>query len=156
MPQWLFPTAIISTLVSLVEAKLPFTSHISSPSLVLENTKLSGITFDPLGVLAIISNPRASASAARLYVQPHRNEFRWPHVLQVGATLDPISMLVRHLTSPWKSVHPAEELCRNNMEYVAFKQDLGSDSSHGRCLRATPGFLTLWTPGLRETRATTL
>lgn len=37
------------------------------------------ISFDPLALLAILHNPRAAASAARLYGQSYLGVFRWPH-----------------------------------------------------------------------------
>ena len=39
----------------------------------------STFSFDPLALLAVLHNARASASAARLYGQNNLGVFRWPH-----------------------------------------------------------------------------
>lgn len=44
----------------------------------LQNTS-SSISFDPLDLIAVLPNPRASASAARLYGQISLDVFKWPH-----------------------------------------------------------------------------
>ncbi len=59
---------------------LPFADSISSAGL----RGFDSITFDPLGVAAILHNPRADLSAARLYVQSDRRAFRWPHTTMIG------------------------------------------------------------------------
>ena len=59
---------------------LPLTDTISSADL----RGLDSITFDPLGVAAVLNNPRADLSAARLYVQSDRRAFRWPHTTMIG------------------------------------------------------------------------
>ncbi len=46
------------------------------------------ISFDPLGLLAILHNPRAAASTARLYGQNYLGIFRWPHTSTSRATID--------------------------------------------------------------------
>ena len=59
---------------------LPFTDTTSSALL----RGFDSITFDPLGVAAVLNNPRADLSAARLYVQSDRRAFRWPHTTMIG------------------------------------------------------------------------
>jgi hypothetical protein len=88
-------------------ASLPFNSKITQPVLKHSNE----VTFDPLGVAAILYNPRAETSAARLYTQPDRAIFRWPHTTMIGATLTPLSVLVDYLTSKFSSIDPAVSMC---------------------------------------------
>jgi hypothetical protein len=83
-------------------AELPLTTQKPEPE--LKNSK--EVTFDPLGVAAILHNPRARRSAARLYIQPYKPALPWPHFMMFGATLTPLKVLVAHL-DPSKSVHPA-------------------------------------------------
>lgn len=130
--------ASLEILLSLLPiAFLPPVSAIQMPpSIAFPAIKSSdgGISFDPLGVLAVISNPRASASAARLYLQPDRPQFRWPHLLQIGGALTPLDMLVRHLTGSWKSVHPAAEVCAESMATMEVKGDVGSMGDYPRLM----------------------
>lgn len=67
------------------EAKLPWGSQITQPAL----KSTDSVPFDPLSLLAVLWNPRATASAGRLYMQPDLANFRWPHLLQIGAVLTP-------------------------------------------------------------------
>jgi hypothetical protein len=46
--------------------------------------KSSSISFGPLALLAILHNPRAAASAARLYGQSSYEAFRWPHTSKIS------------------------------------------------------------------------
>ena len=85
---------------------LPFTESISSAKLRGSDS----ITFDPLGVAAVLGNPRADLSAARLYIQSDRSVFRWPHTTMIGGALTPVSTLVSHLAS-YDSIHPAVSMC---------------------------------------------
>lgn len=71
----------------------------------------NGVTFDPLAVAAILHNPRANTSAAKLYTQHDRDLFRWPHTMMFGGTLIPLKLLVQHLTSRPSSLHPAISMC---------------------------------------------
>lgn len=93
---------------------LPFTNGILAPSL----RESDSITFDPLGVAAILGNPRADLSAARLYVQRDRKTFRWPHTTMIGAALTPISTLVAHLAQ-YDSIHPAVSMCTKDELSIA-------------------------------------
>ena len=90
-----------------VAAKLPFNSQITQPVLKHSNE----VSFDPLGVAAVLYNPRADISAARLYMQPDRSIFRWHHTMMIGGTLTPLSVLVDYLTSKMSSLHPAVSMC---------------------------------------------
>ncbi|CRG86558.1 hypothetical protein PISL3812_03568 [Talaromyces islandicus] len=74
------------------------------------------VTFDPLGVAAVLHNPRASLSAARLYTQYDRNIFIWPHLMMMGATLIPLKVLVEHMTATFQSIHPAISLCTRDTQ----------------------------------------
>ena len=109
-------------LVSLTEGALPWDSQISHPSLKTTDV----VSFDPLSLLAILWNPRASASAARLYMQADKKMFRWPHMMQIGAVLVPVSMFVNHLTSNYHSIHPGADMCAGNIDNLDVKSTIGS------------------------------
>ena len=97
---------------------LPFADTISS-------VKLRGsdsITFDPLGVAAVLGNPRADLSAARLYVQSDRHAFRWPHTTMIGGALTPVSTLVAHLAQ-YDSIHPAVSMCTRDEKSINIISD---------------------------------
>ena len=93
---------------------LPFADTISSARLRGSDS----ITFDPLGVAAILQNPRADLSAARLYVQSDRYAFRWPHTTMIGAALTPIATLVSHLAQ-YDSIHPAVSMCTKDEKSIS-------------------------------------
>ena len=82
------------------------------------------ISFDPLALLAVLHNPRAAASAARLYNQPNAGVFRWPHTMMIGGALPPFKMLVDHLVSQRKSIHPALEMCRADQGRLEVQSDV--------------------------------
>lgn len=82
------------------------------------------ISFDPLALLAVLHNPRAAASAARLYNQPNAGVFRWPHTMMIGGALPPFKMLVDHLVSQRKSVHPALEMCKADQGRLEVQSDV--------------------------------
>lgn len=93
---------------------LPFTDTTSAARL----RGFDSITFDPLGVAAILGNPRADLSAARLYVQSHRHVFRWQHTTMIGGALTPVSTLVNHLAQ-YESVHPAVSMCTRDEKSIS-------------------------------------
>ena len=105
---FLFQAACAASLPHLTEAKLPFSSQNIRQDL---KQGPNGVTFDPLGVAAILHNPRANTSAAKLYMQHDRDLFRWPHTMMFGSTLIPLKLLVQHLTSRPSSLHPAISMC---------------------------------------------
>lgn len=82
------------------------------------------ISFDPLALLAVLHNPRAAASAARLYNQPSPEVFKWPHTMMIGGALPPFKLLVDHLVSQRKSVHPAIEMCRADQGRLEVQSDV--------------------------------
>ncbi|PKK41478.1 hypothetical protein CI102_14248 [Trichoderma harzianum] len=91
------------SIVSLSSAALPWSQGDVTPGLQTS----SSVSFDPLAVLAILWNPRASVSASRLYSQPHRSEtkrLRWPHLMQIGAATVPVSVLVGHFIRNYRSI----------------------------------------------------
>ncbi|KAI9787830.1 MAG: hypothetical protein M1816_007397 [Peltula sp. TS41687] len=125
MGQYLYsPTPLLAILLTpLVEAGLPWNSHIANTSL----KKTDVVSFDPLSLLAILWNPRASTSAARLYTQQSRPAFRWPHMLQIGCVLTPVGVLVNHLTLDYQSIHPAVSMYMANVVSLAVKKsNIGS------------------------------
>ena len=93
---------------------LPFTDSIS----VAKLRGFDSITFDPLGVAAVLGNPRADLSAARLYVQSERQAFRWPHTTMIGGALTPVSTLVSHLAQ-YDSIHPAVTMCTRDEKSIS-------------------------------------
>lgn len=100
---------------------LPWGHTISTPEVKDD----SGVSFDPLGVLAILPNPRADASASRLYSQPDRHVFRWPHTMQIGAILVPVHVFVNHLTRNYKSIHPAVDMFLANIDTLNVRSTIG-------------------------------
>ncbi|KAA6413330.1 MAG: hypothetical protein FRX48_03076 [Lasallia pustulata] len=109
---------ILSILFQVTEAKLPFGSSINPPVL----RRSSDITFDPLGVAAVLGNPRADLSAARLYVQSDRKIFRWPHTTMVGGALTPVKTLVDHLAQH-DSIHPAVSMCTRDETMIPIRSN---------------------------------
>ncbi|KAL2863514.1 uncharacterized protein BJX67DRAFT_260777 [Aspergillus lucknowensis] len=102
-------TVALSLCATLVEAKYPFSSE--GPKATLRNE--TSVSFDPLGVAAVLGNPRADASAAKLYVQFDKDTFHWPHMSMVGGTLPAIQMLVEYVTSglPSQSLSAPIKMC---------------------------------------------
>ncbi|KAJ5890341.1 uncharacterized protein N7473_006569 [Penicillium subrubescens] len=86
-----------------------------------------GVTFDPLGVAAILYNQRADRSAARLYTQYDRNLFIWPHMTMIGGTLPPMQMLVERLTAPFKWIHPAIKMCAKDTTMLPIRSDISGN-----------------------------
>lgn len=89
----------------------------SKPEATLKDS--TDVTFDPLGVAAVLHNPRASLSAARLYTQYDRKFFIWPHTMMMGASLIPVKVLVEHLTATFQSIHPAITLCTQDTQLLS-------------------------------------
>ena len=112
----------IGVLTHLAEAALPWDSEISHP--VLKTADV--VAFDPLSLLAILWNPRASTSAARLYMQSDKKTFRWPHMMQIGAVTVPVYMFVNHLTSNYHSIHPGLDMCQGSVDMLDVKSTIGS------------------------------
>lgn len=91
----------------------PFVSAVTFPFGISQPVlkRSSEVSFGPLGVAAVLHNPRAETSAARLYTQPDRAIFRWPHTMMIGGALTPLSVLVAYLTSKYASIDPAVSMC---------------------------------------------
>lgn len=118
---YLFPSALLSSL-STAHAKVARLT-----SFPLE------VRFGPLGIAAVLTNTRATSSAARLYMQPDHGNFRWPHMLQIGCALAPISMLVQKLAAESSdSAHLAVDMCLNNVDELVVTSNM--DSSFPRLL----------------------
>ncbi|QKX53118.1 uncharacterized protein TRUGW13939_00192 [Talaromyces rugulosus] len=100
--------------VGAVRAALP-----DHPSAIATLKDDNEVTFDPLGVAAVLHNPRASLSAARLYTQYDHSIFTWPHTMMMGAALIPVKVLVEHLTATFQSIHPAISLCTRDTQTLA-------------------------------------
>ncbi|KAL4759484.1 uncharacterized protein BDW70DRAFT_139711 [Aspergillus foveolatus] len=117
---WLRAMAV-SLFAGLVEAKYPFSSE--GPKATLRNE--STVSFDPLGVAAVLHNPRAAASAAKLYVQFDNDAFHWPHMSMVGGTLPAIQMLVEYVTSglPSKSLEAPIKMCAKYISMIPVRSD---------------------------------
>ncbi|RDW93151.1 uncharacterized protein DSM5745_00473 [Aspergillus mulundensis] len=111
----------VSLFATLAEAKYPFSSEGPKATLRNENT----VSFDPLGVAAVLHNPRAAASAAKLYVQFDNDTFHWPHMSMVGGTLPAIQMLVEYVTSglPSKSLEAPIKMCAKYISMIPVRSD---------------------------------
>jgi hypothetical protein len=109
---------------SLSSAALPWGNGDVTPGIKTS----SSVTFDPLAVLAILWNPRASVSASRLYAQTYRGDTkrpRWPHLVQIGVVTIPVSVLVSHLTRNYRSIHPALEMFMGTVDKLSVKSTIG-------------------------------
>ncbi|KAL4951546.1 hypothetical protein BDW69DRAFT_169840 [Aspergillus filifer] len=117
---WLRPLAF-SLFASLAEAKYPFSSD--GPKATLRDE--DSVSFDPLGVAAVLNNPRADASAAKLYVQFDKDTFHWPHMSMVGGTLPAMQMLVEYVTSglPSKSLSAPIKMCAKYITMIPVRSD---------------------------------
>ncbi|KAK6354282.1 hypothetical protein TWF730_008695 [Orbilia blumenaviensis] len=98
----------------------PFPS--GGPSATLKDD--NDVTFDPLAVAAVLSNPRADLSAARLYLQLDRKNYRWPHTMMIGGTLPPMNTLVAHLSMNVTSIHPAITMCGIDIKLIPVRSDM--------------------------------
>ncbi|KAK6511387.1 hypothetical protein TWF481_000303 [Arthrobotrys musiformis] len=98
----------------------PFPS--GGPSAELKND--NDVTFDPLAVAAVLSNPRADRSAARLYLQLDRKDYKWPHTMMIGGTLPPVNTLVAHLSMNVTSIHPAITMCGIDIKLIPVRSDM--------------------------------
>jgi hypothetical protein len=127
-----FYQAVVAVLLpGFADAALPWNSEI--PSQVLK--RADEISFDPLSLLAILWNPRASVSAARLFAQQDLPAFRWPHMLQIGAVVVPVAVLVNHLTVSYKSIHPAVEMYMGSLSSLPItKSNIGAVGAGGTSL----------------------
>ncbi|KAL3469589.1 hypothetical protein BJX99DRAFT_251884 [Aspergillus californicus] len=114
-------TLTLTLLTTLAEAKYPFSP--STPKASLRNE--DSVSFDPLGVAAVLANPRADASAAKLYVQYDRDTFHWPHTSQIGGTLPAMKMLVEYVTSglPSKSLSAPIKMCAKYITMIPVRSD---------------------------------
>lgn len=120
-----FFTLSLFALLEYVQAKTDFPTPLSDahPELKADD----GVTFDPLGVAAILYNQRADRSAARLYTQYDRNLFIWPHMTMIGGTLPPMQMLVERLTAPFKWIHPAIKMCAKDTAMLPIRSDISGN-----------------------------
>ncbi|KAL1954214.1 hypothetical protein VTO42DRAFT_1494 [Malbranchea cinnamomea] len=126
----------LSLLIPLVQAKLPLSS--SGPRARLKEEE--GVTFDPLGVAAVLHNPRVDTSAAMLYIQYDRGLFTWPHTTMIGGALPPMKMLLDHLTADVRSIHPAIKMCATHTTWLPVRSDVSGNVFHKLPLNVT----TLW------------
>ncbi|KAF3928393.1 hypothetical protein AA313_de0201422 [Arthrobotrys entomopaga] len=110
----------IPAFASLAQAKLPFPDGDPSAQLKSDNE----VTFDPLAVAAILYNPRADLSAAKLYLQLDRDVYKWPHTMMIGGTLPPMNTLVAHLSTGITSIHPAITMCQNDVKLIPVRSDM--------------------------------
>lgn len=99
----------VSLLAKLVEAKANLPLSDADPTAELKHD--DSVTFDPLGIVVTLPNPRADVSAAMLYIQYDRCIFTWPHTTGIGSALAPVHMLVSHLTASDAALHPALRMC---------------------------------------------
>ncbi|KAL4927749.1 uncharacterized protein BDV17DRAFT_292239 [Aspergillus undulatus] len=120
MDSWLRPLAF-SLFTNIVEAKYPFSSD--GPKATLRDE--DSVSFDPLGVAAVLGNPRADASAAKLYVQFDKDTFHWPHMSMIGGTLPAMQMLVEYVASglPSKSLSAPIKMCAKYITMIPVRSD---------------------------------
>ncbi|CEJ54964.1 hypothetical protein PMG11_01250 [Penicillium brasilianum] len=120
-----FVTLNLIFLLDYVQAKADFPTPLSEahPELKADN----GVTFDPLGVAAVLYNERADRSAARLYTQYDREIFIWPHMTMIGGTLPPMQMLVERLTAPFKWIHPAIKMCAKDTTMLSIRSNISGN-----------------------------
>ncbi|KAL4915626.1 hypothetical protein BDW62DRAFT_122587 [Aspergillus aurantiobrunneus] len=114
-------TVAISLFATMAEAKYPFSSE--GPKATLKDD--TSVSFDPLGVAAVLGNPRADASAAKLYVQFDQDIFHWPHTSMVGGTLPAMKMMVEYVTSglPSKSLSAPIKMCAKYITMIPVRSD---------------------------------
>ncbi|KAJ5832690.1 hypothetical protein N7474_001001 [Penicillium riverlandense] len=110
--------------VTRTQATLPWSS--SAPSATLTK-KDDQVAFDPLGVAAVLYNPRADKSAARLYTQYDRGLFTWPHMTMIGGTLPPMQMLMESLTATLSGIHPAIKMCAKDTTMIPVRSDISGN-----------------------------
>jgi hypothetical protein len=115
----------ILALIDFVQAKSNFPYPLSEAHAHLKTD--DGVTFDPLGVAAVLYNPRADKSAARLYTQYDRGLFTWPHMTMIGGTLPPMQMLVERLTATFKWIHPAIKMCAKDTTMLPVRSDVSGN-----------------------------
>jgi hypothetical protein len=102
----------------------------------------SEVTFDPLGVAAVLYNPRVDKSAARLYTQFDRGLFIWPHLTMVGGTLPPMQMLVERLNATMKWIHPSIKLCAKDTTMLPVRSDVSGNVFRQLPLNLSNAWLT--------------
>ncbi|KAK6529740.1 hypothetical protein TWF281_008902 [Arthrobotrys megalospora] len=113
--------ALVSLAPTLVHgANFPFPT--GGPDAKLKDD--NDVTFDPLAVAAVLSNPRADLSAAKLYLQLDREYYKWPHTMMIGGTLPPMNTLVAHLTTNVTSIHPAITMCGVDIKLIPVRSDM--------------------------------
>ncbi|CAG7937467.1 unnamed protein product [Penicillium nalgiovense] len=101
-----------------------------------------GVTFDPLGVAAVLYNPRVDKSAARLYTQFDRGLFIWPHLTMIGGTLPPMQMLVERLNATMKWIHPSIKLCAQDTTMLPVRSDVSGNVFRQLPLNLSNAWLT--------------
>lgn len=125
-------------------ASLPLGS-INTGNLQSTSTQIS---FDPLALLAVLHNPRAAASAARLYKQHNLPVFRWPHTMMIGGALPPFKLLIDHLVSQRHSIHPAVEMSKADTDRL----EVHSNISDGAFSELPITYSNLWLSDLLSFR----
>ncbi|KAJ5096462.1 hypothetical protein NUU61_005818 [Penicillium alfredii] len=118
-------SACLLILADLVRAKPQLPSWSPGPQAKLKAQ--DGVTFDPLGVAAVLYNPRVDHSAARLYTQYDHGLFTWPHMIMIGGTLPPMQMLVERLTATMRWIHPSIKLCAKDTTMLPVQSDVSEN-----------------------------
>lgn len=119
---WRLDWIALLALTRPTRASLPWGPITISPESLRPSSQQ--ISFDPLALLAVLHNPRAAASAARLYNQPHAEVFRWRHTMMIGGALVPFKVLVDHLVSQRVSIHPSLDMCEADLGRLEVKTDM--------------------------------
>ncbi|KAJ5109570.1 hypothetical protein N7532_002215 [Penicillium argentinense] len=121
---WVSSALNLLMLVDGVQARFPTPLKDAGAQLKTDDDT---VTFDPLGVAAVLGNPRADKSAVRLYTHYGRSLFLWPHFTMLGGTLPPMQMLVEHLTATFKHIHPAIKTCAKDTTPLAVRSDVSGN-----------------------------
>ncbi|KAJ5355571.1 hypothetical protein N7517_010180 [Penicillium concentricum] len=138
MPPSLYLSSLLS-IVGLAQAE-KFPQSLTDLHAQLKSD--DGVTFDPLGVAAVLYNPRVDKSAARLYTQFDRGLFIWPHLTMIGGTLPPMQMLVERLNATMKWIHPSIKLCAQDTTMLPVRSDVSGNVFRQLPLNLSNAWLT--------------
>lgn len=138
----LYLSSLLSSLLSIIGQAQAEKFPQSLTDLHAQLKSDDGVTFDPLGVAAVLYNPRVDKSAARLYTQFDRGLFIWPHLTMIGGTLPPMQMLVERLNATMKWIHPSIKLCAQDTTMIPVRSDVSGNVFRQLPLNLSNAWLT--------------